>query len=145
VVPVFAVLAAMAVWSIPASSIDHRRARGGEPIGPNRSDDYSERAPSGLSIPVTCRPPLVHAGCTIPFHFANPPLLPLVLRPIHKIHKAAPRCWSTAGARIALSAGNPRRCGFRRHTGRSTAKKAKFRGTNARSAGSMFYFDGAER
>jgi len=49
------------------------------------------------------------------------------------------RCWSTAGARIALSAGNRGRCGLLRHTGQSTAKKAKFRGTIARSAGSVFY------
>jgi MFS family permease len=74
-VPAFAVLAAIAVWSIPAGAIDHRRACGAEP---NRPDDHREHAPSGLSIVVTCRPLLVYAGCTILFHFANAPLLPLV-------------------------------------------------------------------
>jgi hypothetical protein len=74
-VPAFAALAAMAVWSIPAGAIDHRRARGAEPGGRH---DRRERAPSSLSILVTCRPLLVYAGCTILFHFANAPLLPLV-------------------------------------------------------------------
>jgi MFS family permease len=74
-VPVFAVLAAVAVSSIPASAIDHRRARAAEP---DRRDDNGERAPSGLSILATCRPLVVYAGCTILFHFANAPLLPLV-------------------------------------------------------------------
>jgi MFS family permease len=70
-VPVFAVLAALAVWSIPAGAIDHRRASGAEP-------SHGERVPSGLPILVSCRPLLVYAGCTILFHFANAPLLPLV-------------------------------------------------------------------
>jgi MFS family permease len=74
-VPVFAILAAMAVWSIPAGAIDHQRARGAEP---DRHDGHGAHAPSGLSILVECRPLLVYAGCTILFHFANAPLLPLV-------------------------------------------------------------------
>jgi MFS family permease len=74
-VPAFAVLAAMAVWSIPASAIDHLRARGAEP---DRQADDGERTPSGLSILMTSRPLLVYASCTILFHFANAPLLPLV-------------------------------------------------------------------
>jgi MFS family permease len=74
-VPVFAVLAAMAVWSIPDGAIDHRRARGAEP---NQRDDHGERAPSGPAVLAMCPPLLVYAGCTILFHFANAPLLPLV-------------------------------------------------------------------
>ena len=71
-VPFFAVLAALAVLSIPAGAIDHNRARGGaEP-------DDGEPPPSGLGVLLSCRPLLLYAGCTMLFHFANAPLLPLV-------------------------------------------------------------------
>ena len=76
--PGFAALAALAVWSIPAGAIDHRRARGAESSGSNRHNDHGEPAPSGLLILVTCRPLLVYAVCTILFHLANASLLPLV-------------------------------------------------------------------
>jgi MFS family permease len=77
-VPAFAVLAALAVWSIPAGAIDHRRARGAESSGPKGLDDHDERGLSGLLVLLTCRPLLVYAGCTILFHLANASLLPLV-------------------------------------------------------------------
>jgi MFS family permease len=77
-VPAFAVLAALAVWSIPAAAIDHRRARGADPSETKGNEDRGEGALSGLSILLTCRPLLVYAGCAILFHLANASLLPLV-------------------------------------------------------------------
>jgi predicted MFS family arabinose efflux permease len=85
-VPIFAVLAAVAVLSIPAAAIDHDRARAGEP-----SDD-KEHTPAGLSVLLTCRPLLVYAGCAMLFHFANAPLLPLVGQKLALAHPA----WGTA-------------------------------------------------
>lgn len=76
-VPVFAVLAMTATWSIPATAIDHERARGADEHEP-ANDGVAE--PSGLSVLLTCRPLLVYAGCALLFHFANAPLLPLVDR-----------------------------------------------------------------
>jgi MFS family permease len=85
-VPVFAVLAGVAVLSIPACAINHERARGGE-----KEDDGKPR-PSGLNVLLTCRPLLLYAGCTMLFHFANAPLLPLVGQKLAFAHKA----WATA-------------------------------------------------
>jgi len=80
-VPVFAVLAALAVLSIPSAAIDHTRARGGE-----KEDDGAPQ-PSGLRVLLTCRPLLLYAGCTMLFHFANAPLLPLVGQKLAFAHK----------------------------------------------------------
>ena len=85
-VPIFAVLAAVAVLSIPAAAIDHDRARGGEPT------DDKEHTPAGLSVLLTCRLLLVYAGCAMLFHFANAPLLPLVGQKLALAHPA----WGTA-------------------------------------------------
>lgn len=85
-VPMFAVLSAVAVLSIPAGAINHDRARGGEPT------DDKEHAPAGLSVLLTCRPLLVYAGCAMLFHFANAPLLPLVGQKLALAHPA----WGTA-------------------------------------------------
>ncbi len=85
-VPIFAVLAALAVLSIPAGAIDHDRARGGE------KENDGEPQPSGLKVLLTCRPLLLYAGCTMLFHFANAPLLPLVGQKLAFAHKA----WATA-------------------------------------------------
>jgi predicted MFS family arabinose efflux permease len=70
-VPAFATLAILAVLSIPAAAIDHRRARGTEPNG------GTQEGASWRTI-LECRPLAVYAGCTMLFHFANAPLLPLV-------------------------------------------------------------------
>jgi MFS family permease len=70
-VPAFATLAILAVLSIPAAAIDHRRARGAQPNG-----EAQEGASWGTIL--ECRPLAVYAGCTMLFHFANAPLLPLV-------------------------------------------------------------------
>jgi MFS family permease len=85
-VPVFAVLASLAVLSIPARAIDHVRARGGE-----KAND-GEPQPSGLGILLICRPLLLYAGCTMLFHFANAPLLPLVGQKLALAHQE----WATA-------------------------------------------------
>ena len=87
--PFFSVLAAAAVLSIPAGAIDHRRARGLEPV---RSSDNSQLAPSGWSVLIGCRPLLVYACCAFLFHFANAPLLPLVGQNLALAHAA----WATA-------------------------------------------------
>jgi MFS family permease len=70
-VPLFAVLATVAVLSIPASAIDHDRARGADPDGAGQEG-------SNWRMLVECRPLVVFAVCAMLFHFANAPLLPLV-------------------------------------------------------------------
>jgi MFS family permease len=70
-VPLFAVLAAGAVLSIPAAAIDHGRARGADP------NDAREDGSSWRTL-IECRPLVVFAVCAMLFHFANAPLLPLV-------------------------------------------------------------------
>ena len=85
-VPFFAVLAGVAVLSIPADAIDHVRARGGE------KEHDGEPQPSGLKVLLTCRPLLLYAGCTMLFHFANAPLLPLVGQKLAFAHQE----WATA-------------------------------------------------
>ncbi len=70
-VPLFAVLAAGAVLSIPAAAIDHRRALGAEP-------DAATPGGSSWRTVIECRPLVVFAMCAMLFHFANAPLLPLV-------------------------------------------------------------------
>ena len=74
-VPVFAVLAGIAVLSIPAGAIDFDRARDfdheadgtGQPVGP-----------AGYGILFESRPLVIFGLCVMLFHFANAPLLPLV-------------------------------------------------------------------
>ncbi len=85
-VPFFAVLAAVAVLSIPGYAIDHIQARGGE------QKHEGEPQPSGLKVLLTCRPLLLYALCTMLFHFANAPLLPLVGQKLAFAHKE----WATA-------------------------------------------------
>jgi MFS family permease len=85
-VPVFAVLASLAVLSIPAAAIDHVRARGGE------KENDGEPQPSGFGVLLSCRPLMLYAGCTMLFHFANAPLLPLVGQKLAFAHKE----WATA-------------------------------------------------
>ena len=58
---------------IPASAIDHARARGlDDGANPEREQ------PSQLRILLTCRPLLILALCAVLFHFANAAMLPLV-------------------------------------------------------------------
>ena len=75
-VPVFAILAAVAMLSIPSRAIDQNRARGlGEGEGLEEKEGES---PSGYAVLLRCRPLVVFAFCAMLFHFANAPLLPLV-------------------------------------------------------------------
>ena len=73
-VPVFALLAAAAILSIPAAAIDQDAARG---LGGGEGQGGSG-GPSGLAALLRCRPLVVFALCAMLFHFANAPLLPLV-------------------------------------------------------------------
>jgi MFS family permease len=70
-VPVFAVLSAWAVLSIPASAIDHERARGFIP------EQQAERAERWWTLLFHHRPLLVLAATVAMFHFANASMLPL--------------------------------------------------------------------
>lgn len=75
-VPVFAILAAVAMLSIPGAAIDQNRARG---LGEGEGEEAKEGdRPSGYSVLLRCRPLVVFALCAMLFHFANAPLLPLV-------------------------------------------------------------------
>ena len=85
-VPVFALLAAFAVLSIPAGAINHQRARGAD-----HGQDGGPRL-AGLAALFGCRPLLLYAGCTMLFHFANAPLLPLVGQKLAFAHRE----WATA-------------------------------------------------
>jgi MFS family permease len=74
-VPAFAVLAAIAVLSIPPEAIDFDRARDldleADGIGPPVE-------PAGYGILFESRPLVIFGLCVMLFHFANAPLLPLV-------------------------------------------------------------------
>jgi MFS family permease len=72
-VPIFSVLTAFAVLSIPARAIDHARAR-----GLDRNQSETGEQPSSWSVLIACKPLLVFAACVALFHFANAPMLPLV-------------------------------------------------------------------
>jgi MFS family permease len=74
-VPVFAVLAAIAVLSIPAKAIDLDRARDLE-REPDGAGGPAKAA--GYSILLKSRPLIIFGVCAMLFHFANAALLPLV-------------------------------------------------------------------
>ncbi len=89
-VPVFSVLAAIAMLSIPPGAIDQDRARG---LGDGQAGQEGQaEAPSGYAALLRCRPLVVFALCAALFHFANAPLLPLVGQ---KLAQAHPK-WATA-------------------------------------------------
>lgn len=79
-VPVFAALAIAATLSIPAGAIDNQRASGGD-----KDDGQSV----GLMSLFGCRPLLVFGICTVLFHLANAPLLPLVGQKLASAHPSA--------------------------------------------------------
>ena len=82
----FAILASVAMLSIPTGSIDQNRARGlGDGEGQEEKDGEK---PSGYAVLFQCRPLVVFALCAMLFHFANAPLLPLVGQ---KLAQAYPR------------------------------------------------------
>jgi MFS family permease len=74
-VPVFAVLAGIAVLSIPAEAIDFDRAR-----DLDREGDAARAATgaAGYGILFKSRPLMTFGLCVMLFHLANAPLLPLV-------------------------------------------------------------------
>jgi MFS family permease len=72
-VPVFAVLASIAVLSIPANAIDYNRARDGEQSAPGATTD-----PAGYGILFKSRPLVIFGLCVMLFHLANAALLPPV-------------------------------------------------------------------
>jgi MFS family permease len=72
-VPVFTVLAGVAVLSIPAAAIDHDKAR-----DMRENEDGSEDGASGYGVLLKCRPLLIFGLCVMLFHLANAALLPLV-------------------------------------------------------------------
>jgi MFS family permease len=74
-VPVFAVLAAGAVLSIPAASIDYDRARD---LGREADAAGAASGAAGYSILFKSRPLAVFGLCVMLFHLANAALLPLV-------------------------------------------------------------------
>jgi MFS family permease len=74
-VPVFAVLAGIAVLSIPSAAIDNDRARD---LGAEADAAEQPVGPAGYGILFESRPLVIFGLCVMLFHFANAPLLPLV-------------------------------------------------------------------
>src|SRR3984893_14745113 len=73
--PVFAALTAIAVLSIPARAIDHAKARGLQMDGSRHAG-----FPTGWRVLIRYRPLLILATAAALFHFANAPMLPLVVQ-----------------------------------------------------------------
>ena len=74
-VPVFAVLASIAVLSVPAKAIDYNRARD---LNGEHDAAASAPRPAGYGILFKSRPLVVFGLCVMLFHLANAALLPLV-------------------------------------------------------------------
>lgn len=74
-VPVFAVLACIAVLSIPVSAIDHSRARD---LDHDSDVAGAPTVTAGYSILFRSRPLVIFGVCVMLFHLANAALLPLV-------------------------------------------------------------------
>jgi len=78
--PLFAALAAAAVLVIPAAAIDHERAREARRDGAAQAASWTEL--------LRHRPLVIFSLCTVLFHFANAPLLPLVGQKLALAHPA---------------------------------------------------------
>ena len=74
-VPVFAMLTAIAVLTIPAKAIDYNRARD---LDGEHDEAAAVTSPAGYGILFKSRPLVIFGLCVMLFHFANAPLLPLV-------------------------------------------------------------------
>jgi MFS family permease len=83
-VPFFATFAILSVLSIPPDAIDHERARG---AGDGGKAAAGEGGVSGWAVLSGCRPLLIYGLCTLLFHLANAPLLPLVGQKLALAHK----------------------------------------------------------
>ncbi len=79
-VPVFAVLAAAAVLSIPYAAINHDRARD------LNGDTNADGTPAGLRVLFESRALIVFGACVMLFHLANAALLPLVGQKLAAAH-----------------------------------------------------------
>ncbi len=79
-VPVFAVLAASAVLSIPAGAIDYNQARD------LRKDNDTIGSAAGYSVLFKSRPLVIFGLCVMLFHLANAALLPLVGQKLAAAH-----------------------------------------------------------
>jgi hypothetical protein len=73
-VPVFAMLAGLAVLSIPREAINLGRARDLD----GAVNEKGAAAPAGYGVLLTTRPLVIFGLCVMLFHFANAPLLPLI-------------------------------------------------------------------
>ncbi|WP_175492597.1 MFS transporter [Methylocapsa palsarum] len=73
ITPLFAILTAIAVFSIPAGAVDHLKARGSE------ADQPIAASISWFSL-LRYRPFLLFTVASAMFHFANAPVLPLMLQ-----------------------------------------------------------------
>jgi MFS family permease len=82
-VPVFAVLAGLAVVSVPAAAIDYDRARDLRE-GPNATGAAASAA--GYGILFKSRPLVIFGLCVMLFHLANAALLPLVGQKLAAAH-----------------------------------------------------------
>jgi Major Facilitator Superfamily len=82
-VPIFAVLAGIAVLSIPAEAIDFDRARD---LNHEMDDAGPGVGPAGYGILFEARPLVIFGVCVMLFHFANAPLLPLVGQKLAAAH-----------------------------------------------------------
>ena len=84
-VPVFAMLAAAAMLSIPGCAIDQDRACG---LDDDAAKTKQEPGPSGIATLLRSRPLVVFGFCAMLFHFANASLLPLVGQKLAQSHPA---------------------------------------------------------
>jgi len=74
-VPVFAMLAGIAVLSIPAKAIDYNRARD---LDGEQDAAATATGPAGYGVLFESRPLVIFGLCVMLFHLANAALLPLV-------------------------------------------------------------------
>jgi MFS family permease len=80
-VPVFSVMAAIAVLSIPGDAIDNDRAR-----DLPETDGAATVTAAGYSILFKSRPLVIFGACALLFHLANAALLPLVGQKLAAAH-----------------------------------------------------------
>jgi MFS family permease len=82
-VPVFTVLAGLAVLSIPAAAIDYDRARD---LGEGQDAAEATASAAGYGILFKSRPLVIFGLCVMLFHLANAALLPLVGQKLAAAH-----------------------------------------------------------
>jgi MFS family permease len=90
--PLFGVVTAAVVLSIPAGAIDHERARGLDEVQARRHEP-----PAGWDVLLRRGPLLVLAASLALFHFANAPLVPLLGQKLALAHPAEATLLLSAG------------------------------------------------